>query len=293
MLLFSSILFSTLLFMGDEEDSSSAVVIGLENNSLSAEVLKYKATVEKYAKENGIEEYVMYLLAIMEVESGGNAGDVMQSSESLGLPPNTLNTDASIQQGCKYFASLVQSMKATGCDIDTAVQAYNFGGGFINYIAQNGKKYSLELSSAFAKEKSGGTKVTYTNPIAASSGSWRYGYGNQYYAQLVKQYLSTATQKFDDKTVQAIMDEALKYENYPYVFGGSSPTTSFDCSGLTQWCYAKAGITLPRTAQAQYDVTEHLDMQNAKAGDLVFFQGTYDAGTQITHVGIVRPEGRG
>lgn len=286
MLLFSGILFSTLLFMGEDDSSSSASVIDVGNSSLSTEVLRYKSAVEKYAKEYGIEEYVAYLLAIMEVESGGTAVDVMQSSESLGLPPNTLGTDASIQQGCKYFASLIQSMKASGCDLDTAVQSYNFGGGFIDYVAKNGKKYSLELSIAFAKEKSGSIKVTYTNPIAASNGSWRYGYGNQYYAQLVKQYLGTTTQKFDDQTVQAIMDEALKYENYPYVFGGSSPTTSFDCSGLTQWCYAKVGISLPRTAQAQYDVTEHLDIKDAKAGDLVFFQGTYDAGTQITHTGI-------
>src|SRR5690625_5983048 len=55
--------------------------------------------VEKYAKEYGVLEYVSTLLAIIEVESGGKLKDVMQSSESLGLPPNTLDTEASIQQG--------------------------------------------------------------------------------------------------------------------------------------------------------------------------------------------------
>ncbi len=92
--------------------------------------------------------------------------------------------------------------------------------------------------------------------------------------------------KFDDDIVQNIMNEALKYEGYPYVFGGSSPTTSFDCSGLVQWSYATAGITLPRTAQQQYDATIHIPMSEAKAGDLVFFHSTYNAGTYITHVGI-------
>ena len=71
-----------------------------------------------------------------------------------------------------------------------------------------------------------------------------------------KQYLTPA--HFDNETVQIIMDEALKYEGFPYVFGGSSPSTSFDCSGLVQWCYAKASIQLPRTAQAQYDATTHI-----------------------------------
>lgn len=99
-----------------------------------------------------------------------------------------------------------------------------------------------------------------------------------------EQYLVTT--EFDDDTVQAIMDEALKYEGWRYVYGGASPTTSFDCSGLTQWTYGKAGINLPRTAQQQYDVTQHIPLSEAQAGDLVFFHSTYNAGSYITHVGI-------
>ena len=75
--------------------------------NLSAEVLKHQPMVEKYAREYGISEYVNVLLAIIQVESGGTAEDVMQSSESLGLPPNSLDTESSIKQGCKYFASPV------------------------------------------------------------------------------------------------------------------------------------------------------------------------------------------
>ena len=70
---------------------------------------------------------------------------------------------------------------------------------------------------------------------------------------------------FDNATAQAIMNEALKYQGWKYVYGGSNPNTSFDCSGLTQWCYGKAGISLPRTAQAQYDATQHLPLSQAKA----------------------------
>ena len=282
---FSFILLVTVLFVDEEEANSSSLSVG--NLSLSSEVLAYRSIVEKYAKENGISEYVPYLLAIMQVESGGKGNDVMQSSESLGLPPNSLNSTASIKQGVKYFATLIQLMKEKGCDITTAIQSYNFGGEFIEYVANRGKKYSFELASDFAKEKSDGQKVTYTNPVANQKGNWRYAYGNQYYVTLVLQYIRQGnSQKFDDQTVQKIMAEALKYENYPYVFGGSTPTTSFDCSGLTQWCYAKAGITLPRTAQAQYDSSQHLSIKEAKPGDLVFFHSTYDAGTYVTHVGI-------
>lgn len=282
--LFSILLFFSVFIAGEDDDtrSQSSVEIGL---NVSPEVLKHKPMVEKYAKEYGISEYVNYLLAIMQVESGGTAVDVMQSSESLGLPPNTLDTESSIKQGCKYFSELLKTAEAQGCDINTVIQSYNYGGGYIDYVAGNGKKHSFNLAENFSKEKANGKKVTYTNPIAvARNGGWRYNYGNMFYVELVSQYLSTA--QFDDKTVQAIMDEALKYQGWKYVFGGSNPNTSFDCSGLTQWCYGKAGIILPRVAQAQYDATQHLPLSEAKAGDLVFFHSTYNAGSYVTHVGI-------
>ena len=283
------LLFLFIVTADDEENSTS--YFDFSGLNLSEEVLKHQPTVEKYAKEYGISDYVNYLLAIMQVESGGTATDVMQSSESMGLPPNSLSTEESIKQGCKYFSELLKSAEAKGCDIDTVVQAYNYGGGFIDYVAKHGKKYTFELAVSFAKDKSGGVKVTYKNEISIKeNGGWRYNYGNMFYVRLVNQYL--AVPSFSDATAQAIFKEALKYQGWKYVFGGSNPNTSFDCSGLTSWCYGKAGISLPRTAQAQYDATQHIPLSQAKAGDLVFFHSTYNSGTYVTHVGIVRPEGR-
>lgn len=274
-----------MIISSDEEQSDSASG-EISSLNVSAEVLKHQSLVEKYCKEYGISEHVKIILAIMQVESGGKVEDVMQSSESLGLPPNSLSTEESIKQGCKYFSELINGIQSHGCDINTAIQSYNFGGGFINYVANHGKEYSYELAEGFSKEKSGGKRVSYQNPIAIPiNGGWRYGYGNQFYVKLVEQYLVTAA-KFDDEVVQKIMDEALKYQGYPYVFGGSNPQTSFDCSGITQWCFAKAGINLPRTAQAQYSVTQHLSLAEAKPGDLVFFHSTYATSDYVTHVGI-------
>lgn len=282
-LVFSLLLFVVVLF-SDEENGGDAN-IQYSGVSVSAEVLAHKPMVEKYAKEYGIEDYIHVLLAIMQVESGGTLEDVMQSSESLGLPSNSLSTEESIKQGCNYFASLLASAEARGGDLNAVIQSYNYGGGFLDYVANRGKNYTFELAESFAREKSGGQKVTYSNPIAIEkNGGWRYDYGNMFYVQLVTQYLTVM--QFDDETVQAIMNEALKYEGWKYVYGGASPTTSFDCSGLVQWSYGKAGISLPRTAQEQYDVTQHIPLSEAQAGDLVFFHSTYDAGSYITHVGI-------
>ena len=258
-LIFSLLLFVVVLFSDEEDGGGSHIQYGGVN--VSAEVLAHKPMLEKYAREYGIEEYINVLLAIIQVESGGTLEDVMQSSE------------------------LLASAEAKGCDLNTVIQSYNYGGGFLDYVSSRGKKYTFELAESFARDKSGGTKVTYTNPIAVEkNGGWRYNYGNMFYVLVVSQYLTVA--QFDDETVQAIMDEALKYEGWRYVFGGASPTTSFDCSGLVQWCFGKAGISMPRTAQEQYNVTQHIPLSEAKAGDLVFFHSTYNAGTYITHVGI-------
>ena len=284
--LLAIVLFFGVLISADDDDGGGNYSSSYAGMNLSAEVLKHQPMVEKYAKEYGISEYVNVLLAIIQVESGGTAEDVMQSSESMGLPPNSLSTEDSIKQGCKYFASLLSSAESKGItDINAVIQSYNYGGGYLDYVAENGKKHSFTLAENFARDKSGGKKVTYTNPIAvARNGGWRYGYGNMFYVELVSQYLTVS--QVSGELAQKIMNEVLKYQGWSYVYGGSNPNTSFDCSGLTQWCYGKAGISLPRTAQEQYDATQHIPLSQAQAGDLVFFHSTYNAGTYVTHVGI-------
>lgn len=84
-ILFSIVLFFGVLISADSDDENSNFSSGITGMNLSAEVLKHQPMVEKYARENGISEYVNVLLAIIQVESGGTAEDVMQSSESLGL----------------------------------------------------------------------------------------------------------------------------------------------------------------------------------------------------------------
>ena len=136
--LFSIVLFFGILISGEDDDSSNSYSPVYSGMNLSADVLKHQPMVEKYARENGISEYVNVLLAIIQVESGGTATDVMQSSESLGLPPNSLSTEESIKQGCKYFASLLSSCKAKGMnDINVVIQSYNYGGEQTQAVTEN------------------------------------------------------------------------------------------------------------------------------------------------------------
>ena len=93
---------------------------------------------------------------------------------------------------------------------------------------------------------------------------------------------------YDDASVQALMEEAAKYLGFPYVWGGSSPSTSFDCSGFVCWTFTNSGVhNLPRTtAQGIYDQCTPVSASDAKAGDIIFFTGTYNSAGAVSHVGI-------
>ena len=92
-----------------------------------------------------------------------------------------------------------------------------------------------------------------------------------------------------DETFTAILKEAEKYVGYPYVWGGSSPSTSFDCSGFVSYVYNQCGWSFGRLgAQGLYNICSRTS--SPRPGDLVFFVGTYDT-AGISHVGIYVGDG--
>ena len=113
-------------------------------------------------------------------------------------------------------------------------------------------------------------------------------------SEYTDKYINTEYPKYEipaevltDERFADIIAEAEKYLGYPYVFGGSSPSTSFDCSGYVSWVFNHSGWNIGRpTAQGLYDICTPISAVNVKPGDLVFFEGTYDAGRTVTHVGI-------
>ena len=94
----------------------------------------------------------------------------------------------------------------------------------------------------------------------------------------------------DDETFAAILTEAEKYIGYPYVWGGSSPATSFDCSGFVSWVINHSGWNVGRLgAQGLYNICTPVG--SPRPGDLVFFKGTYNT-PGVSHVGIYVGGGR-
>ena len=160
-------------------------------STLSEKVLGYKDLVKKYAKQEKIEKYTDTLLAIMMAETKGEGSDVMQSSESKGLERNSLGPEESIEQACIYYAALIEIAHNLDIKDDKAlIQSYNYGPGYLTYIANNGKKHTENLAIEYAKEHSGGEKVRFMHLYAIKkNGGWIYKFGNMFYEAIVESYM--------------------------------------------------------------------------------------------------------
>lgn len=112
------------------------------------------------------------------------------------------------------------------------------------------------------------------------------GYVNKYITNPPDEY-EVPAEHLNDETFATLITEAEKYLNYPYVWGGSNPDTSFDCSGFVSWVLTNSGLvnTGRLGAQGLYNVCTPVSSAEARPGDLVFFVGTYDT-PGVSHVGI-------
>lgn len=284
--------------------SKNKLVTGI-NLNLSQTTLQWQDEVKSEAQKQGVPELTPYIMAIIEVESKGVGKDIMQSSESAGLSSNDINDPLkSIEQGIKYLKNnmlLGKSLNFT--DLWAIVQSYNFGSSYISHLATNNNKHSVEVAEEYSKHvvapslgNSTGITYSYINAVSQANGK-TYLYangGNFYYADLVRQYVCADNSEIPvgSKLFKTIIEEALKFQGNPYVWGGDNPTVGFDCSGLIQWTYAQAGINLNRTAQEQYNMTKEVSIKDAQPGDLIFFKGTYGTPDFISHVGIYVDETR-
>jgi len=193
------VLVFSILFMSFNDNNKSNKGDFSGNSGLSENVLKWEDTVAIYANKYEIPDQVPLILALIQVESGGSGKDIMQSSESLGLPVNTLDPIASIDQGVKYLSEQLATAKSSGVDTWTAIQGYNFGSAYMNYIAGNGGKHTIELAMKYSKEvvapslgNNKGKKNSYNQTVANDYGNFLYvNGGNIFYASLVQQFLST------------------------------------------------------------------------------------------------------
>ncbi|MBF0777552.1 lysozyme family protein [Streptococcus cuniculi] len=159
------------------------------------QVMTYQPMVQEILAENDTRANEELVLAMIYTETKGKQADVMQSSESAsGYADTITDSKESIRQGVEYLSKNLSLAEEAGVDVWTAVQAYNYGPAYIDYVAQNGGKNTIELSITYSKDivapSLGNTTAqtyTYYHPIALLHGGKLYvNGGNIYYSRQVR-----------------------------------------------------------------------------------------------------------
>jgi len=170
------------------------------NDKVNAKVRSFEDAMKKECEAQGIPEAVVPLLALMMVESGGEGGDPMQSSESQGWAMNTIKDPMmSIHYGVKHFKESLETSKQYNVDIWTTFQQYNYGIGYAKYIGANGGKNTIPLAKAYSRDvvapslgNTSGIMVPYVNEISIALGeTMRYVNGGNFLYAFMIQYYTT------------------------------------------------------------------------------------------------------
>ena len=161
---------------------------------------------------------------------------------------------------------------------------------------EDGNKYTYRIlnvtltNSGFTTTLNSDQQELY-NIYLASKGNRDYLFADDIYSNITQSPYNDYTipgEALADETFRKLITEAEKYLGYPYVWGGSTPQTSFDCSGFVCWVFKNSGVyPLGRTtAQGIFDQCTPVRPSDAKPGDIIFFTGTYNSGCPVSHVGI-------
>ena len=153
------------------------------------QVMTYQPMVREILSEKDTPANEELVLAMIYTETKGKEGDVMQSSESASGATNTINDNASsIRQGVQTLTDNLYLAQKKGVDVWTAVQAYNFGPAYIDFIAQNGKENTLALAKQYSRDtvapllgNTTGKTYSYMHPISIFHGAELYVNGGNYY----------------------------------------------------------------------------------------------------------------
>lgn len=282
-----------LVFSYDEEETR----ITASAKNIPESVLKHKGTIIKYMRKYNIpDKYLPYILAQATQESGGKEPDIFQASESKynGQMGMIKSAEESIEHAMKRWREIIDEIDRRKLifSVELVLQTYNFGSGYLDWVANHGRKWTEENAESFSKHK------------LATLKNWNYNkYGDIHYIKNIYRYLNLERnykniQNISDATIKTVINEAYSFLNVPYELYGNNPPYCIDCSAFTMRVYKKIGINFSHSAQAQYEaVTDNgknlkTKISDLEIGDLVFFKGTYNTSKYITHVGIYIGNGK-
>lgn len=307
-LILITLLLTAVIGIISSSNSTSSDIDYIPSLNIPPQVEKYRPVVERECNNNGIPELVDVILALITQESYGELADIMQSSESQGLPPGTItDPNLSIQVGVKYVSGVYKEAKekATKNVIETTLQGYNFGKGFVNWSIKRDGGWTQENAIEFSRIHSNGNQ--------RPNGTYRYG--DQLYVQHVYRYLApndgsisgNGGNNTGNASGNAVIEKAIATGSTlvgksPYVWGGGRNPSDiashrFDCSSFVHWCYASGGLNLGDYQSVVTDslvtLGKKIEPSKISRGDIIFFNtykynghvGIYLGGGKFLHDG--------
>lgn len=268
----------------------------VNTSSYPESVLQWQSfVIERCAANNDpdndvdLTKFTAAILTTIWQESGGRSegsgGDLMQCRAS-GLwneaekPAGWSTEQYSIDVGIRYFYMGLQDWDVTDptdyTGLQVVAQGYNYSWHYLNFMRNNGySSWTLESSTAYAASRGG-----------------HYGHVT-YGSEWLEKYQSggSAGEAAGSAEFQKMKACADQYLGFPYVWGGKTPETSFDCSGFVCWVINNSGNGWDigyKDANGLKEFCSRIDESQAQPGDLVFFYGTYGSygPDYATHVGI-------
>jgi cell wall-associated NlpC family hydrolase len=260
-----------------------------------ADASPYDSMIVQAAQANGVDPALLKALVRAESNfdpnavSGAGAIGLTQlmpgTAAGLGVQ-NAYDPMQSLMGGARYLHNALQQFNG---DESLALASYNAGSGAVQKYGgippyaetQAYVPRVLGYAQQFRAEGFGGstatpTATTATVPTTTTTTASIPGSA----ASLAVQ---GATQAATSQGAQTAISVAQQYLGTPYKWGGSSPSTGFDCSGLVQYAYGQAGVKLPRVAADQYNVGTPVDRNQLQPGDIVFFK---DSSGYVHHEGL-------
>lgn len=165
-------------------------------------ILQYKPLIANELLKYKMDQFTPLLMAIMYQESKGKGNDPMQASESAGKQRNEINSpEKSIQQGVFHFHQMYLYGGKKKVDLDTIIQAYNMGPGYIDFVAEHGLKHTEALAKAYSELQVKKSPSTYK--CGGNLGNFRYPYcfGDYTYTKKVKDSIPVVT-KIMEKSME-------------------------------------------------------------------------------------------
>ncbi|WP_235688092.1 lysozyme family protein [Latilactobacillus fragifolii] len=278
------VLFTFIAIVGGaSQDNNSGDNINngpVTNLNLPAKVESYRSIVVKECNDQGCPDLVPYVLAIMAVETRGEGSDVMQSSESQGHAPGYFSPPESIHYGVMALHNSQKTAQAHGIDMSGVLLGYNFGSGYLEWLAKQGLTHSsTKTADVYSKTvvapalgNTTGATYSYPNPVAIPyNGGFLYlNGGNFFYDLLVGQYLKQGGGA--SPSGNKILDEAQKYLGIPYVWGGHNPATGLDCSGFVGLVLTNVtGKPYPMYTVSLESCGTEVPLNQIQAGDMLFW----------------------